>query len=85
MKRKKKKKKKPLTTRNNNPEPIQQHKIPIKVIILGPRILNPVHQKVKRTRPVIENIPVKLSSGDDDLQRVSEGVICGDERRKKEG
>lgn len=47
-------------------------------------MLNPINQKVKRTRPVVQHIPVKLSSGDDDLQRVSEGMIHDDERREDE-
>ena len=75
---------KELTSRNNNPKSIQQHKIPVKIISFGSRILNPIYQIVKRTRAIVQYIPVKLPSRDDYLQRVSERIVRSDERGEEE-
>lgn len=75
------------TQRNDDPEGIAQHKVRPVVVSLRTRVRNAIHKLVVPANDVVQHITVQLAHADEQLERMSPGVVgdgsVGDEERQR--
>jgi hypothetical protein len=72
-------------TRDDDPESIHQDKVAPVVAGLGARVRDVEDVVVEHGGGIVKDVTVELAERDDELERVAEGVVVGDEAGGNEG